>query len=430
MDYVHTADTFYKSLPYNNPIPCGTDPSSLSLGVADNLPPNIQSQISYGVGLQFGNYVGKSHVSMPPTYYYPLFYTAQVYGNTTTSVAGRVYVKDNYAYGAKGYVRNGLQEVPGVLFNAHCAGEPNTPGIDALWSSTFPGRKPPIITRFFNGSKSFSDQPIPSQMRRIVSDPVLNFKGSAVGMYALLNPSGSGGLLMINATGPILGCVWQVTPKLVSVQTVDYTAQSLDSQDSNGIPQLTGRAVLLTLQGMAQAVHLGGKFDVNSDRPERPQIPYALRVTPTSAVLQVLLADGGKAAFTRFNDYFNSRFTQHQDSAGVSVCNNNNRNVNPHWRFGNQYHLGWVAIIWTTGMGVLAIVAAILFTRRQAVRGINPLEVSDAFVLARVVMVDGIKEGSRVLRIRNVRSGKENTTHEAASVARSRTISPPPSPPI
>ena len=337
-------------------------------------------------------------------------------------MAGRVYVKDNYAYGATGYVRNGLQEVPGVLFKSHCNGEPNTPDVYTLWGSAFPGRTPPTIIKSSNGSKTFSDLPIPSQMRSIVSDPVLNFKGSEVGMYALLNPSGSGGLLMINATGLILCCVWQVTPKLVFVQTVNYTAQSLDSQDSEGVPQLTGRAVLLTLQGMAQAVHLGGKFDINNDRLSRPQT-YALRVTPTSAVLQVLLADGGKAAFTRFNDYFISRIRQHKDLAGVSVCNNNNRNVNPHWKFGNQHNLGWIAIIWTTGVGVLAIVAAIWFTRRPGIRGIKSLEVAYAFGLARVVMVNGIKEGSQVLRIRDVRSGKANAMHsQVAPVSRSRTI--------
>jgi len=100
-------------------------------------------------------------------------------------VAGRVYVKDNYAYGATGYVPNGLQEVPGVLFNLHCNGELNTPDVYTLWSSAFPGRTPPVIVEFSNGSKTFSDLPIPSQMRSIVSDPLLNFKSSEqeVGMY-------------------------------------------------------------------------------------------------------------------------------------------------------------------------------------------------------------------------------------------------------
>ena len=62
--YELCADTFYKTFPYDDPIPCGIDPSNLSLDVADNLPQDIQLQIdqlSYGVGLQFGDYVGKSH---------------------------------------------------------------------------------------------------------------------------------------------------------------------------------------------------------------------------------------------------------------------------------------------------------------------------------------------------------------------------------
>lgn len=339
-------------------------------------------------------------------------------------MAGRVYVKDNYAYGATGLIANGLQEVPGVLFNSHCNGEPNTPDIYTLWDSAFPGRKPPMLAKFSNGSKAIRDaEPIPSQMQSIVSDSILNFKGSEQAMYALLNPSGSGGMIMINGDNPVVACIWQVIPKLVFVQTVNHTAQSLDSQDSKGVPQLTGRAVLLTLQGMAQAIHLGGTFDVNSDLPLQP-LTHALQVNPWSAVLQVLLADGGKAAFTRFNDYFGSQIRQHKDLAGVSVCNSRNRSLNPHWKFGNQYNLGWIAIIWTTGMGVLAIVSAIWFTRRPGIRGIKPLEVAYAFGLARVVMVDGIKEGRQVLSIRNVRSGKASTTaySQAASVSRSRTV--------
>ena len=332
-------------------------------------------------------------------------------------MAGRVYVKDNYGYGAIGSVPNGLQEVPGVSFNARCGGEPNT-----LWDSAFPGRTPPLVNRFSNGSQTFSDQPIPSQMRSIVSDSVSNFKGSEVWMYALLNTSGSGGLLMLNSTGLVLCCVWQVMPKLVFVQTVNYTAQSLYSQDSKEVPQLTGRAVLLTLEGMAKAIHFGARLDINNDWVLRPQT-YALRVSPASAVLQALLADGGKAAFTMFNDYFSSRIRQQKDLTGVAVCNNNNRNSYPHWKFGNQYNLGWIAIIWTTGMGVLAIVAAMWFAQRPGIRDIKPLEVTYAFGLARVVIVDGMKKGNQVLRIRNVRSGKVNTIHgQAGSVSRSRTI--------
>jgi hypothetical protein len=328
-------------------------------------------------------------------------------------------VKDNYAYGAIGDISDGLQETPGVMFNAYCPGEPNIPAdsIYDLWGSVFPGRTPPVVIRFPNGSQSFSDlgHSIPSQMQSIFSDPVLNFKGSEVGMYALVNPSGSGGLLMVNGTGLVLACVWQATPKLVSVQTVNFTAQSLGSQDSKTVPQLTGRAVLLTLQGMAQAVHFGSNIDIN-DFPQT----WTIRFIPTvaSMVVQTLLADGGKAALTRFNDYFSSH---HKDLAGFSVCNNNNRTVKPHWRFGNQYNLGWIAIILTAGMGFLAIVSVMWFTRRPRIWGIKPLEVAHAFLLGRVVTEDGIREGRQVLSIREVRLGKANTM-QAASISRSRTI--------
>lgn len=312
-------------------------------------------------------------------------------------MAGRVYVKDNYAYGAIGYNHDSIQETPGVLFNAHCAGEPNTPNDSDLWASVFPGRRPPMIIKLSNGSQSFSDQPIPSPMQSIVSDPVFNFKGSEVGMYALVYPSGSGGLVLMNASGPILHCVWQATPKLVSVQIVNYTAKALGSQDSKSVPQLTGRAVLLTLQGMAQAVRVGGNLNVNN-RPHWQT--WNIRVALPSRVLQTLLADGGKAALTMFNDYFQFHY---QGLAGFSVCNNNNRNVNAHWKFGNQHNLGWIAIFWTGGGGLLSIFAARWFKKQQRVQGIEPLEIAHAFMLPSYIVVkDGVKdsEGSPVMRIR------------------------------
>jgi len=363
-------NTFIKTLPYNNHIPCATDPSSLSLDALNNFPRDIQSQIdqsSYEVGLQLGNYV------------------AQVSGNTTTAVASRVYVKDNYAYGAMGFNSQSLQETPGVLFNAFCAGEPNTPNDSVLWASVFPGRSPPMFTKLSNGSQSFSDQPIPLQMRSIVSDPVFNFNGSEVGMYALVYPSGSGGLVLANASGPILHCVWQATPKTVHVQIVNYQAETLGSQDSNKVPQLTGRAVLLTLKGMAQSVRGGGNLNVN-DIPQW-QTWWGITIAPTSTVLQTLLADGGKAALTMFNEYFSFN----QGLAGFSVCDNNNRNVNAHWTFGNQHNLGWIAIVLTVGVGLLNIVAMIWFIRRRRVQGIEPLQVAHVFMLpSNVVENDGV----------------------------------------
>ena len=189
-------------------------------------------------------------------------------GNTTTSAAGRVFVKDNYAYGAIGGLSDGAQEVPGVSFNAQCINgqNSNTSSLSDFWGSVFPGRAPPTISQGSDGSQSFSDPLIPSQMRSVVSDPSFNLTGSRVGMYALVNPSGSGGSLMVDSTGDLLCCIWETASKLVSVQTVNFTAQSLGAQDSKTFPQLIRRAVLFTLQGMAAAIHLGANLDNRGPR--------------------------------------------------------------------------------------------------------------------------------------------------------------------
>ena len=393
------ADTYYMNVYFNDPIPCATNPNNVSLAAALNLPSDIQSwtdRLSFEIGLQLGNYNGKFYSRSffffrSKSISFIDVHTEQVAGNTTTSVAGRVYVKDNYAYGAIGGLSDGLQEIPGVSFNAQCTNDrnSNTSSLSDLWGSVFPGRTPPTISTGSDGSKSFSDPSIPLQMRSIVSDTSFNLTGSLVGMYALVDPSGSGGLLRVNSTGDLLCCVWQAIPKLVSVQTVNFTAKSLGAQDSKTVPQLTGRAVLFTLQGMAAAVHLG------ADLYDRNPVE-SLKFPPISAVLQTLLADGGKAALTSFNEYFAHRLP----TAGIAVCNSNNRTIATHWRFGNNHNLGWVAIIWTTGMGILAVIAVMWFMPRPRVRGIKPLEIPYAVVLGRVVTVDGIKDGSQMLRIR------------------------------
>lgn len=322
-------------------------------------------------------------------------------GNTTTSGAGRVFVKDNFAYGAVGGLSDGAQEVPGVSFNALCINNKtsNTSGLSDFWGSVFPGRAPPTISHNSDGSRSFSDQPIPSQMRSVISDPSFNLTGSQVGMYALVNPSGSGGLLMVNSAGGLLCCVWETAPKIVSVQTVNFTAQSLGAQDSINVPQLIGRSVLFTLQGMAAAVHLGANLDNQS-----PSVAGLFVVPPTGTVLQVLLADGGKVALTSFTAYFTSLFQSGSQSTlvGVAACDSHNRTIAAHWKFGNSHNLGWVAIIWTIGIGILAVIAVMwFFTSRPKVQSIKPLEVPYAIVLGRVVTVDGIKEGRQMLRIRS-----------------------------
>ena len=232
-------------------------------------------------------------------------HTEQMAGNTTTSVAGRVYVKDNYAYGAIGGLSDGLQEIPGVLFNDKCINDRNSniSSLSHLWGSAFPGRTPPIISTRSDGSQSFSDSSIPLQMRSIVSDTSFNLTGSLIGMYALVDPSGSGGLLMVNSTGDLLCCVWQAIPKLVSVQTVKFTAKSLGAQDSKTVLQLTGRAVLFTLQGIAAAVHLGADLD-NRNPIESLKFPPHQELQHTLTEQTVLKRMAAECLLLNFGEVF------------------------------------------------------------------------------------------------------------------------------
>jgi hypothetical protein len=157
---------------------------------------------------------------------------------------------------------------------------------------------------------------------------------------------------------------------------------------------------------MAAAVHLGA----NLDKPV--EIP-SFHFRQTSAVLQTILADGGKAALTSFNTYFIPRFKHHQSTAGVTVCHSNNRTIAAHWRFGNNHNFGWVAIIWTIGVGILAVIAVMRFTPRPRVQGIKPLEIPYALVLGRVVTVDEIKEGRQILKI----MPNKNVNHDMNEVS-------------
>ena len=170
---------------FNDPIPCATNPNNVSLAAAHNLPSDTQSwidQLSFEIGLQLGNYNGKFYFffARSKSISFIDVHTEQVAGNTTTSVAGRVYVKDIYAYGAIGGLSDGLQEIPGVSFNAKCTNDRNSniSSLSHLWGSVFPGRTPPTISTRSDGSQSFSDSSVPLQMRSIVSDTSFNLTGS------------------------------------------------------------------------------------------------------------------------------------------------------------------------------------------------------------------------------------------------------------
>ncbi|KAJ7198086.1 hypothetical protein GGX14DRAFT_402104 [Mycena pura] len=98
-------------LPYSNtrnhssaifpPTPRGVDLASLTMN-SNLTAQHLMDQAAFTFGLQLGAYGD------------------QVAGNTTTAVAGSIYLKDNYGYGAISGPSNALQQVAGIEIAAQC----------------------------------------------------------------------------------------------------------------------------------------------------------------------------------------------------------------------------------------------------------------------------------------------------------------------
>jgi len=329
--------------------------------------------------------------------------TEQVNGNTTSSISGRVYSKDSYAYGAIGGLVEGLQEIPGALFKAQCSDDPKD--ATSIWKDVFPNRFPPDITT--NGSSYlFTDDAIPPQMKGIVSHD--NITESQSAMYALVQPSGSGALLSIADNTPTLVCSWNTSPKLVHVQTVRFAARTLGSIDTDLHPPLVGRATLMTLRGMAEAFREGSSLQkavspfIAIFRYESATYNVYNQVQPAanaSQILETLLADGGKASLTLYNSHFSSLAAYSAAPSRMEICYSNNRTVQEHWKFGNANNLGWFATIWTSAIGAFAVFATLRMSRKRRMQNIGMLEVTQAFSLGR----GGVIRDDEVLCVRNGR---------------------------
>lgn len=314
-------------------------------------------------------------------------------GNTTTTVAGRIYKKDSYSYGAVGGLRDGLQQLPGVLFSAQCTENP--PEALSVWQSTFPNGSLPVLAPLPDGSLNFTDMPVPPGLGRVMSDVApFNLSSTRAALYALVAPSGDGALfstiLRPQSTDEIpLLCSWKALPKLVQVQMVNYTVRTLSDNDTDVSPSLVGRATLKTLEGMALMARVAGATiqqgaaDPNTPKPVAFQTYYRYSA-PLSKVLETLLADGGKASITAYNINIWGMISQTPVTQPVpALCRTLNRTVAEHWRFGNTNNLGWIAIIWTAFTGLLAIFVAWLMNSRARMAQVNILETAQAFALGR-----------------------------------------------
>ncbi|RXW13772.1 hypothetical protein EST38_g12080, partial [Candolleomyces aberdarensis] len=347
---------FWQHVLFGDSVPCGSDPNGLTMEPTylDETLQRAVDKLSFTVGMQLGNY------------------NEQVAGNTTSRVAGRAYSKDSYAYGALGGLENGLLEVPGVQFVAQCSSNPTE--AEAIWRSVFPERSLPEPSMNGRDLVGFNDAPVPAQMRGINSEASAggnaedeNISDFRHGLYALVQPTADGALMTVEPDGPqykVTVCSWKALPKLVHAQTVNSTARSLSVEDAKVYPSIIGRATWSTLEGMARAARWGASLQPIFEIPAAPPSP----APPPSQVLEIILADGGKAAMTFFNVYAYSQRNANRAQLAPS-CSSNNRTVSEHWKFGNARNLGYIAIVWTTGIGTFAIVMAIWLKPRRRVRG-------------------------------------------------------------
>lgn len=246
-----------------------------------------------------------------------------------------------------------------------------------------------------NGSEQqFTDSPLPTQVQSVISHgPPLSFNltgSSQAAMYALVDVSGNGALYSYSITAnpsqvgvaSTLVCSWKTSPKLVQVQMVDYTSRTLGSSNFIQYPSLAGRSTLKTLEGMAEVARLGSSLQKTVDPLSNPIMPFNVAYGDhfnASQILETLLADGGKASMTVYNAHVDKEFPQ----AKNRFCHSKNRTVAEHWKFSNSRNLGWVATIWTTAIGIYAVLAALWMKKRRRMQKVSVLEAPGAFSLGR-----------------------------------------------
>ena len=90
--------------------------------------------------------------------------------------------------------------------------------------------------------------------------------------------------------------------------------------------------------------------------------------------------DGGKAGMTAYNIH-EWQLQYMPRTRTPALCDPRVRTVQEHWRFGNTHNLGWIATVWTAGVGLLAVCMALWLSCQQRARRVRVLDVAEAFAL-------------------------------------------------
>jgi hypothetical protein len=286
-------------------------------------------------------------------------------------------------YGALGGLINGLQEVAGVEIDATCDSAHDIP---SMWAEAFPDL--PLATLRINGTgtsvASISPDGSYGVIQSSINSTYTPFNSTAIlfrwiSMYAEVDASGRGTLLIADNSGVATSCTWQVTPYLVYVEMRNYTAfvYALSDAPAPTTPAPVGRGVFSTVRGIGEAVRLGASLYPPSKGYLSP-VEYNLYPSP-EIVMEVILADGLKSALTQYTKWCASA-TDRCRTAGFDICNSNNRTVQEHWHFGNQYGLGVPAIALNLIFGLYAL-WVVWIARRPRVKRVEPFKVVNAFKL-------------------------------------------------
>ncbi|KAJ7836835.1 hypothetical protein B0H13DRAFT_2106431 [Mycena leptocephala] len=346
--------SFLGYVPSNDPAICGVDPASLTMN-SNLTAQHLMDQDAFMFGLQLGAY------------------SDQLAGNTTTAVAGRIYLKDNFGYGVTTSLPNALQQVAGTEITAQCYSSHDATSLPSLCGALLASIAHDASHAIIKISSNSTYVPF--------NTTSMSFSWKS--MYAVVNASGSGALFIADSSGLSTGCKWAAIPRLVHIEVRDFIAFAATANDTSMVPAPVGRAVYATVRGIAQAIRFGATLDATT-------AGY-----PSAAdVLQCLLADGLKAALTAQYTEACWADTAQCRAVGIVICDSETQAVQEHWRFGNEHSLGVLAIMLTLGFGVYAVGVVLTLLRRPRVHGVDPFKVVDGFKIG----LDAAKGGDEATR--------------------------------
>ncbi|KAF7342655.1 hypothetical protein MSAN_02022500 [Mycena sanguinolenta] len=235
---------------------------------------HLMDQDAFTFGLQLGAYID------------------QVGAHTTTAVAGKIYVKDNFGYGVTASLPNALQQVAGIEISAQCYSSHDATSLPSLWFSIFPGLSLNALQINDTGAvlASIAHDASHAVIKTSSNSTYTPFNTTSMSfswmsMYAVVNASGSGALFITDSSGLSTGCIWAAIPRSVHIEVRDFIAFVATADDAPTVPAPVGRAVYATVRGIAEAIRFGATLDATTSG------------YPSAAdILECLLADGVKAA--------------------------------------------------------------------------------------------------------------------------------------